>query len=275
MTVAPLLSQLGDRGRADTAGGAGDRTSLARSAVDCGAHAGDRLALGGFSCLGGGAAVGDPARRRRCRTRASCGGSGRRSRATASCCGRCASVYQLAQPPSFQTVPSRSRWIFVVVCRPGRPRVTSTRGDALAAHPAQGGGDVVGLCLGHEDDRHVAEAGVRPEQQEQVREAGEGGAAEGLRAAARVLGDRDALAVADAVGDRQVGDVEAGAEDDRVDLELLAGGGDDRVRPDLDDAVGDSSQLGSAAPGSSRWRSGSACSRARSRGSPCGAARGR
>ena len=48
----------------------------------------------------------------------------------------------------------------------------------------------------------------------------------------------------DAVGDRHVGDVEAGAEDDRVDLALGAVGGDQRVAAHLRQAGGDHVDVG-------------------------------
>ena len=44
--------------------------------------------------------------------------------------------------------------------------------------------------------------------------------------------------------DRHVGDLEAGAEDDRVDLALLAVAGHDRVRRDLLDAAGEQLDVG-------------------------------
>ena len=44
---------------------------------------------------------------------------------------------------------------------------------------------------------------------------------------------RPAVATGDPIRDRHVGHVEAGAEDDRVDLALAAVGGDHGARPDL------------------------------------------
>ena len=57
----------------------------------------------------------------------------------------------------------------------------------------------------------------------------------GLRAAVPHLGQRAPVAAADDVGDRDVGDVEAGGEDDRVDLVQRAVAVDDAVGADLGD----------------------------------------
>ena len=69
--------------------------------------------------------------------------------------------------------------------------------------------------------------------------AGDHRAPVGARAAVPALGQRAPLAVADPLGDRHVEDVEAGAEDDRVDLALGPVGAHDRAPADLGDPVGD------------------------------------
>ena len=66
----------------------------------------------------------------------------------------------------------------------------------------------------------MAEAGVGAEQEEEIREAGDGGSEIGARARAPHLLEADAAAPAQQLRRRDVGDVEAGAEDDRVDLAL-------------------------------------------------------
>ena len=53
-------------------------------------------------------------------------------------------------------------------------------GEPLPVELAQGVDEVVDLRLDHEDHRAVAQAGVRPDQEEQVREAGDGRALVGL-----------------------------------------------------------------------------------------------
>ena len=153
--------------------------------------------------------------------------------------------------------------------------VTSSADARRARMCASACEHVVGLRLGHVDDRVVAEAGVRPEQEEEVREAGDRRAAVGLRAAVPVLGQRAALAAADPLGDRHVGDVEAGAEDDRVDLALGAVGADDRALADLGDAVGDDLDVRLAERrAGSRWREDPLAARQRSPASASRAARG-
>ncbi len=95
---------------------------------------------------------------------------------------------------------------------------------------------VLDLGLDHDHDRRVPEPGEGTEQDEQVREAGDRGAVEGGHRALPVLGQQAAVAAADAVDQRLVGDVEAGPEDDRVDRVLDPINGEDRVRAHFTDA---------------------------------------
>ena len=100
--------------------------------------------------------------------------------------------------------------------------------------------DVRDLGLDHEDDAAVAEGGVRAEQQEQVGEAGDGGAAvRGSAGRLPLLRQGAALAAGQPVRDRDVHDPEAGAQDDHVDLVLDPVDVDDGVRAHLGDAAGD------------------------------------
>ena len=71
---------------------------------------------------------------------------------------------------------------------------------AAPAHLLQRRGHVGHLGLDHVDHRAVPEAGVRAEQHEQVREAGDGRAEVGARAALPVLVERAAVAAADRAG---------------------------------------------------------------------------
>ena len=99
--------------------------------------------------------------------------------------------------------------------------------------------DVVHVRLAREDDRVVAAGAVGPDEQEQVREARRSSApryARGLpcQASPSVCPSRPRTA-------REAGvvvDLEAGAEDDRVELALGAVGGHDRARADLADRLG-------------------------------------
>ena len=92
-----------------------------------------------------------------------------------------ASMYQLAQPV-FQTVPSILASTLAVVRGLRLRRDLGDRG-AAPAHHAQRVDHVVDLGLDHVDHRAVAQAGVGPEQHEQVREAGDRRAEVRLRAA--------------------------------------------------------------------------------------------
>src|SRR5438093_339233 len=119
----------------------------------------------------------------------------------------------LTSRPTTRAPPSRSA---LTVARPMPPAAPVMRMRALTRPPPR-----------------------RAQRQAPVREAGDGGAAMGLEAAVPLLGQRTPVGPAHALGDRQVSDVEPGAEDDRVDLAFGAVAGDDRPRPDLSDAVGD------------------------------------
>ena len=101
--------------------------------------------------------------------------------------------------------------------------------------------EVVQLRLDHEHHRGVAEAGVGTDQEEQVRESVHGGALVSLLPLSSKTSARRASVLADdACEGGGVGDVEAGGDDDRVDL---ADGAVLRRRwrsaRDLGDAVGD------------------------------------
>jgi hypothetical protein len=90
----------------------------------------------------------------------------------------------------------------------------------------------------------VAEARVRAEQEEEVREAGHRGAEVRARTAVPGVGEQTAAAPADLPGGRVVGHPEAGAEDDRVDLPLDTGHVDHRPCAHLGDALGDELDVG-------------------------------
>ena len=79
----------------------------------------------------------------------------------------------------------------------------------------------------------MTEAGVGPQQHEEVRVAGDGHPEVRLGASGPALGERVAVAADDAVADRRVGDLKAGAEDDRVDAVLDAARVEDSVGGDL------------------------------------------
>ena len=84
----------------------------------------------------------------------------------------------------------------------------------------------------------MPEPGVRPEHDEEVREAGHGRAEVRPRAALPELVERLPAAPAHHLADRHVRHVEAGREDDRVYLALDAVGRDDRVGAHLLDPLG-------------------------------------
>ena len=171
-----------------------------------------------------------PARRARSRPAA----AGRRGAGSAtSSPARCVALrpvwsrYQLAQPV-LQTVPVHApvdvRVVALLRLGPDLDRL-----GAAAAHVPQRRHHVGDLGLDHVDHRAVPEPGVRAEQEEQVREAGDGRAEVRARAAVPDVVEQHAAAAAHALGGRDVGDVEAGAEDDRVDRPLDAVGADDRA----------------------------------------------
>ena len=95
------------------------------------------------------------------------------------------------------------------------------------------------LALDHVDDRGVPEARVRPEEEEEVREAGHRRSQVRLGAAVPRFVERPAAAPSHVLAEGEIGHVKAGAEDDRVDRALLAVAGHDRAGADLLDAVGD------------------------------------
>jgi hypothetical protein len=90
----------------------------------------------------------------------------------------------------------------------------------------------------------VSGAEVRPEEDERVGESADGGAEVGVRAAFPVVVEAGPVRVEHALGDGHVEDVEAGAQDDGVDVRAAA------VR--VDDAA--------AVDGCSAWASASASS---------------
>ena len=83
--------------------------------------------------------------------------------------------------------------------------------------------EVVDLRLDHEDHRGVAEARVRADQEEHVGEVRDRRALVALLAAlVEDVGERAAVLAEDALERGGVGDVEAGGDDDGVDLALGA-----------------------------------------------------
>ena len=155
-------------------------------------------------------------------------GSARSSPATASRCGRSCRGTSSRSRCSRPCVQARVELGVEALLPP--PARTSTVAAPWRVHRAQRVDHVGELRLDHVDHRAVPEPGVGPEQQEQVREAGDGRAEVGARAALPHLVERPPAAPAHPVADRQVGGVEAGAEDDRVDLALLAVAGHDGAR---------------------------------------------
>ena len=111
---------------------------------------------------------------------------------------------------------------------------------------ADGVGGVGDLGLDHEYLGAVTEAGVGPDQEEEVREAGHRGALVGLHPLGPALLQRHPLAADDPVGDGDVGDVEARPEDDRVDRVLRAVGGHHRPRPHFGQPLGHEVDVGLA-----------------------------
>ena len=110
---------------------------------------------------------------------------------------------------------------------------------SCAAHVAQRRNEVIDLRLGHVHDRIVAEARIRPEEQEEIRKAGDRRAEIRLRAAAPRLAQRAAVAPAYPIRNRRVGDPEPGAENDCIDVAFDAVGGDDRSRANAGNGIGD------------------------------------
>jgi hypothetical protein len=64
----------------------------------------------------------------------------------------------------------------------------------------------------------VPQVHVRPVEEQEIRKARDGGAEVGLWAALPDIGKRAAVVAVDALGYRQLGRLEAGGEDERVDL---------------------------------------------------------
>src|SRR5699024_5777001 len=129
---------------------------------------------------------------------------------------------------------------------PGEDEYVGETGHGGATEGQSVGAPVIdeGTAVGDEDEPGHGRYG----EDEYVGETGHGGATEGLGVGAPVVGEGTAVGVEDAPGHGRLGDVEAGAEDDGVDLVLglHARGvpGHDRVRPDLDDAVRDHVHVG-------------------------------
>src|SRR5829696_2972372 len=97
--------------------------------------------------------------------------------------------------------------------------------------------DPADLRLEHDQDRVVSEVGVRPVEDEEVREPGDDGAEVRARAVLPLLVQVAAAPAGDGHGGQELGGGEAGAEDDRVDPAFGAVGGEDGVRADLGDAL--------------------------------------
>src|SRR5690606_5695741 len=111
---------------------------------------------------------------------------------------------------------------------------------------AQGAQDVVQLGFDHVDHRAVAQPGVGAHDEEEVGESGDRGAAQGAHAVPPVVGERSSRAVVDTVGDRHVGDVETGGEDDGVHVVGGAVGGDQGAAPHFLQTGGDYVHVGAA-----------------------------
>ena len=113
------------------------------------------------------------------------------------------------------------------------------RGVVVSAHGPDGVDDVGHLGLDHEHHAGVPEPGVRTDDEEQVGEVGDRGALVGGHPRLPpLLGQRLPGAAGDVLGDRQLGGVEAGGDDQHVDRALHAVLGHDRIAGDLGDAVG-------------------------------------
>ena len=97
------------------------------------------------------------------------------------------SMYQEAHPPEFHTVGGIRFWMASFQLR-NASSCTSTECDAAGLHPLDGVDDVADLRLDHVDDRVVAQARVRAEDQEGVGEARDRRALVRLRAAGPDLG---------------------------------------------------------------------------------------
>ena len=186
--------------------------------------------------------------------------------ARASCCGRGASTYQLEQPPSTQTVP-RMRALDPVVegrlcLRPG-----VDHGRAAGVHRPQRVHHVGQLRLDDEDDRVVPEQGVRADQQEEVGEAGDRGAAQRLHpavaprssASRRPSRPRKRARRSISVARKPVPQTIVSTSCSRPSAVTTPRGRIARHR-----VRRPAPRWAAAAPGSSRSRAGSACSRSRS-----------
>ncbi len=114
------------------------------------------------------------------------------------------------------------------------------RGHAGALEVPQRPHDVLHLGLDHEHHARVPQAGVGPHDEEEVGEAVHRRALVGLHADLLVvLGQRGAAAAGEVLGDREVGGVEPGGDDDRVHFALDAVAGDDPGGGHALDSVGD------------------------------------
>ena len=100
---------------------------------------------------------------------------------------------------------------------------------------AQGPPQVRDLRLDHQQHRIVTKAGIGAQQHEQVGKPGDAHPQVRLGTALPAVGQQLSLTAAHPVAERHVGDMEAGAEDDRVDLVPLPVGIDDGVRGHLGD----------------------------------------
>jgi len=116
----------------------------------------------------------------------------------------------------------------------GRAHLDRVR--ALAVHRLQCAEDVFDLRLDHEHHRVMTEPGVRADDHEEVRIAGQRRAEIRVRAVAPCIDDIEAAAADDRAARERIGDLEAGAVDQAVHLMTRAVGRHDRVRFDARDA---------------------------------------
>ena len=162
----------------------------------------------------------------------------------------------------------------VAACASGRISIVSAPRSRMWP---QRGQHVRDLRLDHVDHRAVPEPGVRAEQEEQVREAGDRrspGTRAGCRARRRRAACRRARGRGGRPGCRSTWKPVPNTIASTCALDAV--GVDDRVRAHLPHAGGDELDVSARrARGTSRWTAGSACSRSCSRASPSRAARDR
>jgi hypothetical protein len=144
------------------------------------------------------------------------------------------SRYQLRQPPALHTARDCRRCsasLYFLVA-------AALASIVLAGQQAQAAQHMLDLSLDHEHHRGVAESGLRPEKQEEVREPGDSDPAEGFDARCPRVFQLGAAAPGHVQLGRRVDHPEASGEDEYVELVHHPVRRHDARRNDLADGVG-------------------------------------